>query len=160
LSPADSVDVRVGQVAVLSLEGRAEPINAKVLRINPSVQTNSRSVLVYLRLQSTTGLRQGLYAQGDLQLSQLNTMAVPLSAVRTDKPQPYVQMLVNNQVAHQTVTLGQRGRLAQQAASEPWVAVSGLPAHSQVLPAAVGALREGNPVRLIQAAAPASPAKP
>jgi RND family efflux transporter MFP subunit len=156
LSPADSVDVRIGQEAALSLEGRAQTINAKVLRINPSVQANSRSVLVYLRLQSTTGLKQGMYAQGDLQLSHRKTVALPLSAVRTDKPQPYVQMLMNNKVAHQTV----RGRLATQSNGEQWVAISGLPANSQVLPASVGALREGSPVRLISAAAPASTAKP
>ena len=160
LSPADSVDVRIGQEAALSLEGRAQTINAKVLRINPSVQANSRSVLVYLRLQSTTGLKQGMYAQGELQLSLSKTVAVPLSAVRTDKPQPYVQMLVNNKVAHQTVGLGERGRLATQNNGEPWVAIRDLPPNSQVLPASVGALREGSPVRLISAAAPASTAKP
>jgi RND family efflux transporter MFP subunit len=160
LSPADSVDVRIGQEAALSLEGRAQTINAKVLRINPSVQANSRSVLVYLRLQSTTGLKQGMYAQGDLQLSHRKTVALPLSAVRTDKPQPYVQMLMNNKVAHQTVSVGERGRLATQSNGEQWVAISGLPANSQVLPAYVGALREGSPVRLISAAAPASTAKP
>ena len=160
LSPADSVDVRIGQEAALSLEGRAQTINAKVLRINPSVQANSRSVLVYLRLQSTTGLKQGMYAQGDLQLSHRKTVALPLSAVRTDKPQPYVQMLMNNKVAHQTVSVGERGRLATQSNGEQWVAISGLPANSQVLPASVGALREGSPVRLISAAAPASTAKP
>ena len=160
LSPADSVDVRIGQEAVLSLEGRAQTINAKVLRINPSVQANSRSVLVYLRLQSTTGLRQGMYAQGELQLSLSKTVALPLSAVRTDKPQPYVQMLVNNKVAHQTVGLGERGRLATQNNGEPWVAIRDLPPNSQVLPASVGALREGSPVRLISAAAPSSTAKP
>ena len=160
LSPADSVDVRVGQEAALSLEGRAQTINAKVLRISPSVQANSRSVLVYLRLQSTTGLKQGMYAQGELQLSLSKTVAVPLSAVRTDKPQPYVQMLVNNKVAHQTVSLGERGRLATQNNGEQWVAIRDLPPNSQVLPASVGALREGSPVRLISAAAPASTAKP
>ncbi len=160
LSPADSVDVRIGQEAALSLEGRAQTINAKVLRINPSVQANSRSVLVYLRLQSTTGLKQGMYAQGNLQLSHRKTVALPLSAVRTDKPQPYVQMLMNNKVAHQTVSVGERGRLATQSNGEQWVAISGLPANSQVLPASVGALREGSPVRLISAAAPASTAKP
>ena len=160
LSPADSVDVRIGQEAVLSLEGRAQTINAKVLRINPSVQANSRSVLVYLRLQSTTGLRQGMYAQGELQLSLSKTVALPLSAVRTDKPQPYVQVVSNNKVAHQTVGLGERGRLATQNNGEPWVAIRDLPPNSQVLPASVGALREGSPVRLVSAAAPASTAKP
>lgn len=160
LSPADAMDVRIGQEATLNLEGRAQTITARVLRINPNVQTNSRSVLVYLRLQSTSGLKQGMYAQGDLHIRQLKTVAMPLSAVRTDKPQPYVQTLVNNKVAHQTVTLGQRGRLAQQTTVEPWVAITDLPANSQVLPASVGALREGTSVRLIAPAVSTTPAKP
>jgi hypothetical protein len=161
LSPADSVDVRVGQDAVLNLEGRTQTISAKVQRINPIVQANSRSVLVYLRLQSTAGLKQGMYAQGDLQLSQHKTVALPLSAVRTDKPQPYVQVLNKDKVAHQTVTLGQRGHLANLPSGEPWVAITDLPANSQVLPAAVGALREGTSLRLVSSnPAPATTAKP
>ena len=160
LSPADSVDVRIGQEAVLTLEGRTQTINARVQRINPSVQANSRSVLVYLRLQSTSGLKQGMYAQGELQLSLSKTVAMPLSAVRTDKPQPYVQTLVNNKVAHQTVTLGERGRLASQNNSEQWVAIRDLPPNSQVLPASVGALREGTQLRMNTGSAPAATTAP
>ena len=157
LSPADAVDARVGQEATLNLEGRAQTISAKVQRINPSVQANSRSVLVYLRLQSTAGLKQGMYAQGDLQLSHSKTVALPLTAVRTDKPQPYVQLLNNGKVIHQTVTLGKRGFLANQAKREVWVSIPDLPPNAQVLPAVVGAMREGSQVRLINAA-PATPA--
>ena len=148
LSPADSVDVRVGQEALLSLEGREQQIRARVQRINPSVQSNSRSVLVYLQLQSTSGLRQGMYGQGELQLSQTQGIALPLETVRTDKPQPYVQVLDKDRVMHQTVTLGTRGRLSSGAHAGTWVVVQGLPANTQVLPARVGALREGLNVRI------------
>jgi hypothetical protein len=143
LSPADSVDVRVGQEAVLTLEGRNEPIKAIVKRINPNVQSNSRSVLVYLGLQNITGLRQGLYGQGELKLKQTQAIALPLDAVRTDKPLPYVQLLDKDKVVHQAVTLGARGRLLNQPQGAVYVIVIGLPANSQVLPASVGALREG-----------------
>jgi ribosomal protein L17 len=111
LSPADSIDVRVGQTALLTLEGTDVPVNAVVQRINPNVQANSRSVLVYLRLQNVQGIRQGLYGQGQLELGRQQVLALPLEMVRTDKPQPYVQMLVNGQVVHQNVTLGKRGDL-------------------------------------------------
>ena len=66
LSPADAMDVRVGQQAQLNLEGRDRTLYAQVQRINPNVQANSRSVLVYLRLQNAPGLRQGLYGQGQI----------------------------------------------------------------------------------------------
>jgi RND family efflux transporter MFP subunit len=157
LSPADAMAVRVGQQATLSLEGSAQTISAKVNRINPIVQANSRSVLVYLRLQSTAGLKQGMYGQGELQLRQFQSLALPLSAVRTDKPQPYVQMLNKDKVVHQTVRMGQRGHVDHAAAGEPWVVITDVPANSQVLPASVGSLREGANVRLISPA-PGAPA--
>jgi multidrug efflux system membrane fusion protein len=82
LSPADSMDVRVGQSAMLTLEGRDQPVNAQVQRINPNVQSGSRSVLVYLKLQSTQGLRQGLYGQGQLELGREQVLAAGICAHR------------------------------------------------------------------------------
>jgi RND family efflux transporter MFP subunit len=152
--------IQVG-AAVQIKAASGQLLQGKVRMVAPSVDAQTRNAIVYVDLPAATGsARAGMYAQGDLQLSHRKTVALPLSAVRTDKPQPYVQMLMNNKVAHQTVSVGERGRLATQSNGEQWVAISGLPANSQVLPASVGALREGSPVRLISAAAPASTAKP
>ncbi len=68
LSASDSIDVRVGQDARLQVEGSPRTIPARVARINPSAQPGSRSVVAYLSLGDTTGLRQGLFAQGTLAL--------------------------------------------------------------------------------------------
>ena len=148
LSAADSVGVRVGQRALLQVEGYTEAVPARVARINPSTQAGSRSVLVYLQLQSLPGLRQGLFVQGSLGTEKLKTLAVPLEAVRTDKPLPYLQVLEGEQVRHVSVTLGPRGR----ANNQDLVAVSGLPAGSLVLAGSVGPLREGTAVRQTSAA--------
>ena len=91
IAPADAVAVQVGQTARLTVEGQPEPVQATVARINPSVQAASRSVLVYLRVPASAGMRQGLFAQGEIVTGRLNALAVPLSAVRNDKPQPYIQ---------------------------------------------------------------------
>ncbi len=147
LSPADSIDVRIGQQATLQLEGREQPVTAKVQRINPSVLAGSRSVLVYLRLDNVNGLRQGLYGQGQLALGQHTVLAIPLDSVRTDKPQPYVQVIENNQIKHYVVKTGLRGQLAGQTDTSTWVEVSGLPVNSTVLRSTAGALREGLPVK-------------
>lgn len=144
LSAADSVGVRVGQRAELKVEGHAQPVPARVARINPSTQAGSRSVLVYLQLQSVPGLRQGLFVQGTLGTEKLRTLAVPLEAVRTDKPQPYLQLIDGDKVRHVSVSLGLRGRVDAQ----DLVAVSGLPEGSRVLAGSVGPLREGTQVRL------------
>ena len=147
VSPSESLDVRVGQVAALQLEDRKEKVTAKVKRISPSAQAGSRSVMIYLSLDKPEGLRHGLFAKGMLGLGKSQVMAVPLSAVRTDRPKPYVQVVETNgdqlQVAHKMVTLGARGFDLTQPEAEPWVGVTGLTAGSTVLKGQVGALREG-----------------
>ena len=70
LSPADAAKVRVGQSARLQVEGMGSPVTAKVTRINPSVQAGSRNVLAYLQVPSQAGMRQGLFAQGQIGATQ------------------------------------------------------------------------------------------
>lgn len=150
LSPADSVAVRVGQQATLAVEGAPEPVAATVARINPSAQAGSRSVLVYLAIEPRAGLRQGLFAQGQLATARQRALTVPLSAVRTDKPVPYVQVVEDGRVAHRPVEPGARGT----AEGETVVAVAGVPEGALVLRGAAGALREGTQVRLSAGTAP------
>ena len=90
LSPADSLPVRVGQKARLQLEGSSQDVTATVVRINPSAQGGSRTVPVYLRVDtaSASQLRQGMFVQGLLSTGQTQVLAVELDAVRTDKPAP------------------------------------------------------------------------
>lgn len=144
LSAADSLNVKVGQTALLTVEGATEPLRAKVVRINPSAAVASRAVLVYLAIESPAGLRQGLFAQGVLAVGTSRKLALPLGAVRTDKPQPYVQLLQSAQVVHQTVVLGERGEVE----GVPMIAIaSGLAENARVLSASVGTLREGTAVK-------------
>jgi len=151
LSAADSLEVRVGQAVRLQVEGRAEPVQARVQRINPSAQVGSRSVLVYLQLQGEAGLRQGLFVQGVIGTDVREVLAVPLSSVRTDRAQPYVQVIDNGSVAHRSVQLGPRGTRVDQPQAETWVEISGVAPGVQVLAGALGQLREGLAVQFTQA---------
>ena len=148
LSAADSVKVRIGQTAHLSVEGQGQMVSARVQRINPSAQTGSRSVLVYLQISEVTGLRQGLFAEGVLGTEQRTALAVPVKTVRTDQPAPYVQVIEDLKVRHVPVQLGARGTAREDPQSENWVEVQGLREGSQVLGAHVGRLREGTPVKI------------
>ena len=150
LSAADSMNVRMGQEAVLQIEGSAKPVLAKVARINPSAQAGSRSVMVYLAIAEAEGLRQGLFAQGTLGLGRTSGLAVPLSALRTDKPAPYVQVVENNQVAHKSVEPGARGDTGKEA----MVVVKGLNPGAVVIRGNVGGLREGTPVKFTKPPSP------
>ena len=139
LPASDAAQVRVGMTAQLNIEGQAQPVPAKVLRINPSAQAGSRSVVVYLGVAGGEGLRQGLFAQGSLGTQSLQLLALPITSVRTDKPQPYVQVVQDGVVRHVTVQPGARSESEQQT----WLAVTGLTEGAQVLAASVGAVREG-----------------
>jgi RND family efflux transporter MFP subunit len=150
LSAADSVNVRVGQAALLQVEGSPRPVAARVARINPSAQAGSRSVLAYLTIVDTAGLRQGLFAQGKVATGSASGVAVPLSAVRIDKPAPYVQVVENNRVLHKPVEPGPRG----EAEKETWVGVTGVQAGAVVVRGHVGALREGTLVKFTKAMSP------
>lgn len=143
---AESLQLKIGQRAQLRLEGSTAPVQATLVRINPSAQAASRSVLAYLAIDSAQAklpLRQGLFAQGLLGTGRQAVVAVPLSAVRVDKAQPYVQLLVDGRVAHRPVTLGERGSVAEQ----DMVAINLQPG-AQVIGGSVGTLREGVAVRV------------
>ncbi|MBK6594811.1 MAG: efflux RND transporter periplasmic adaptor subunit [Burkholderiales bacterium] len=144
LNAADSLQVQTGQTAQLSVEGASKALTARVVRINPSAVAGSRAVLVYLALEPSPGLRQGLFAQGSLQTGVTRTLAIPLTSVRTDKPDPYVQLVDKGQVIRQSVTLGVRGELDGRA----MVAVQGVAEGATVLVGSVGSLRSGTPVKV------------
>lgn len=156
LSATDSLEVRVGQSAVLQIEGASQPVTARVVRINPSAQAGSRSVLAYLSIDQASGLRQGLFAQGLLATGRSAGLSVPLNAVRTDKPAPYVQVVENSQVVHRSVELGVRG----EAGNETLVAIRGLAENTIVIKGSAGPLREGTSVRFTPASHAAPSATP
>ena len=147
LPPADSVAVRVGQKARLTLEGSGESLQATVVRISPSAQAGSRTVPVYLAVTPPTGgpaLRQGLFVQGELDVGTADLLTASLDAVRTDKPAPYVQLADNGRVVHRAVRTGQRAQVDGQTV----VAIEGVPEGALVLAGRVGALPEGTALRL------------
>lgn len=144
IAVADANQVRIGQSAQLRFDGATNPVAARVVRINPNATLGSRAVMIYLSIASADTLRQGLYAEGLLATGTVSALALPLSAVRTDKPLPYVQAVVNGQVRHMPVTLGMRGALNDQT----MVAVTGVPEGTVVLTGGVGPMQVDTEVTL------------
>ena len=151
LTAADASLVRPGMKAQMKIEGMDDPVTAKVLRISPTAQAASRSVLVYLGIEGQEGLRQGLFTEGTLGTRSIQALAVPLSSVRTDKPQPYVQVLEADQVRHVTVQPGTRTEKTLNNITLTWVEVQGLSEGAQVLSASAGSVREGTQVKFTAA---------
>jgi RND family efflux transporter MFP subunit len=142
LSAEDASRVRLGQSEQITMEGSDQSVTAKVVRVNPNTSAGSRAVVVYLALAPHPLLRQGLFVQGGLSTGSRTSPALPITAVRTDKPVTYVQIIVGDKVEHQPVVTGFIGDVKGQAMVE----IIGLPPGTRALTGSVGTLLAGTPV--------------
>ena len=164
VAPEDVVQLRLGQLAQVQVDGLPQPLQARLVRINPSAQAGTRSVLAYLELPASAqeaGLRQGLFGRGQIELLRKRALVVPASALRYEQAKPYVLTVVDGKTAVRSVTLGASGNALFGARPESVVEItSGLEAGATVLRASVGSLREGTRLKLPSAAASAAAAAP
>jgi RND family efflux transporter MFP subunit len=155
LAPEEVAALAIGRTATLQVDGLATPVNARVARINPSAQAGTRAIMVYLAVDPQPSLRQGLFVRGTIELERTRTLALPLSAVRTDQAQPYVLQVREGKAVAAPVRLGARGVVGNEA----WVEIaSGVDDGATVLTAGAGLVRDGTPVRLAPAETPGVPA--
>jgi len=160
LSPDDVALVHIGSTARLQVDGLSEPVSARIARINPSAAAGTRAIPVYLSLKKHPALRQGLFAQGQIELDKRQALAVPASSVRTEGARTYVLLIQGERAVRRTVTLGATSPVAGAAADAPaMVAVpSGLPASGPNPKVSVGALADGAAIRLNATPGTAAPA--
>ena len=86
--------------------------------------------------------------------SRADVLTVPLDAVRTDKPAPYLQTLKDGRVVYAPVKTGTRAVVGGQTL----VAVEGVPEGTVVIAGRIGLLREGTAVAVAASAATAAAA--
>ena len=153
VAPQDLAALQIGAKARLAVDGGSQTLSASVVRINPSAQAGSRSVMAYLAVAPHPSLRSGLFARGWIELDRRNALALPLSAVRTDQAQPYAIALVAGRAALRPLTLGRRGVVDGIDSVE---ILGGVAAGEQVLAASAGLVPSG--VRLLLPAPAAAPA--
>jgi membrane fusion protein, multidrug efflux system len=159
VAPEDVLALRVGQAARVQVEGLAEALAAKVVRINPSAQGGTRNVTAYLEVAAHPALRQGLFARASIDTARKSALLVPASAVRLDQAQPYVLAVAEGVAVDKAVTLGARGEALVQGKAEAVVEVSsGLAPGTPVLRGTVGALRAGARLAMPASAPPVAAA--
>jgi RND family efflux transporter MFP subunit len=147
----DVLAVRVGQNASLQVDGLATPVPARVARINPSTQAGTRAVMVYLQVlpgAAAAGLRQGLFAQGRIELDRKTALVVPASTLRFDQARPYVLAVAGGKAQQRAVTLGTKGEVEFDGRREAAVEVAGVNEGDTLLRGTVGALRDGTAITL------------
>jgi RND family efflux transporter MFP subunit len=153
LTPEQIGDVKIGQSASISTDAGTSLV-ARVLRISPVAQAGNRTVAVYLQpLKASPALRHGAFVQGQLELGRTQVLAVPENVVRTDKPEPYVQVVHNGEVAHVRIKVLGKG----QHKGETYTEIEGVVEGSLILQASLGLVREGSTVALQSDKASAAP---
>ncbi|MGK5022725.1 efflux RND transporter periplasmic adaptor subunit [Janthinobacterium sp. LB2P10] len=148
--------IKLGQDVHFKVDGfGARDFAGKVTRINPTTESGSRAMLVYIAVDNgDSALRGGMFAKGSI-VTERSIVAplVPLTAVRDEKQGPVVYALVNNKVVAQPVTLGLRND------EEGYAEVrSGLVAGAKVIVARLDGVKPGHSVTF--AAQPGTPAAP
>ena len=149
--------IKLGQDVRFKVDGfGARDFAGKVTRINPTTESGSRAMLVYIAVDNADGaLRGGMFAKGSI-VTERSPVAplVPLTAVRNEKTGPVVYALVNNKVVEQPVTLGLRNE------DEGYAEVkSGLLPGTKVIVARLDGVKPGHGVTFATpATAPAAPA--
>lgn len=147
VAPEDVAALRIGAAAQLKVDGIAEQLLARVARINPSTQPGTRSVMVYFELERHPALRQGLFANGSVELGRITALAVPQSSVRVDRSRPYVLVVEGDRIVQREVQLGMRAQAGRS--GEELVALqAGVEEGATVLAGSIGIVRDGTPVRL------------
>jgi membrane fusion protein, multidrug efflux system len=108
---AEIPGVKIGQEISFTVDGfDKQQFTGKVERINPSAETGSRSIAIFVAIPNQNQmLKGGMFASGKLAAQargQIN--AIPLVALREEGGQNYVFVVEKNKIQRKPVTVGIR----------------------------------------------------
>jgi HlyD family secretion protein len=106
VTEADMHAVRPGQlVNIGTVEGLS--IKGRVRTMAPTVQSNNRTAIAYVDLPANSGARPGMFARGEINISQASALMVPAASVIVQDGYAYLYVVRdNNSVQRRRVTTG------------------------------------------------------
>jgi multidrug efflux pump subunit AcrA (membrane-fusion protein) len=134
--------------AVVRAPIAGQPYKGRIDRINPTTETGSRMIAVYVLLPNDDGrLRGGMFAKVRLQIGgEAPVATLPVTAVRDDRGQSYVWVIAGGKLARRSVATGVRDERSQRIEI-----TSGLKADEQVIGTKFDNLREGMLANIVSA---------
>lgn len=145
--PAESLSqLKPGARALVQLPGRAEPLEARLRSVAPTVDPQTRLGLAYVDLPAGTGLRAGSFLQGSFEQGAAEALHVPQSAVQMREGFAYVfKAGADGRVQQVKVSLGRRQ-------GDRVEVLQGLEPGARIVAAGVGFLADGDRVQVVNAA--------
>ena len=149
---SDILGIAPGQEVAVRVEGLAQPMPARVARINPATQAGSRSIMAYLQLDNPQSLlRSGMFGEARLTLSKKSgVLALPQSALQGNGDSFFVYAIEGDKLDRKTVQTGITGSDGDAVLVE---ITGGLAPGAQVVRRNLGNLPTGATVKVLQAAA-------
>lgn len=149
--PAESLaQLRPGARVQVQLPGRAEPVEARLRTLAPTVDAQSRMGLAYVDLPAGTGLRAGSFLQGSFEQGSGEALHVPQGAVQLREGFAYVfKAAADGRVQQLKVSLGRRQ-------GDRVEVLQGLEPTARIVAAGVGFLVDGDRVQVVNGAAAAA----
>lgn len=149
---SDILGIVPGQEVAVRVEGLAQPMPARVARINPATQAGSRSIMAYLQLDNPQSLlRSGMFGEARLTLSKKSgVLALPQSALQSNGDSFFVYAIEGDRLERKTVQTGITGSDGDAVLVE---ISGGLAPGAQVVRRNLGNLPTGATVKVLQAAA-------
>lgn len=121
--------VKVGAEILFAVDGfPGRKFSGKVERVNPTADAGSRSIAVFVAIPNPdASLRGGMFANGTLAASGVETDVIPITAIQEEGGQKFVLVVKNGKVERRSVSVGtpnvERGMVPVREGLEPGVQV-------------------------------------
>jgi hypothetical protein len=142
-------DVKVGQAARVTTADGVQLVGT-VRTVAPTVQSGTRTGLVYVDLPKPEGARPGMFARGEIEVSKSNAITLPLASIVVRDGFSYVFVVNEKQgVERRRIQTGtvRNGRVE---------VLTGLTVRDRVVERGAGFLKEGDTIRVVESDEPST----
>lgn len=98
--------LKPGQPATIAAAGKSEPLKGSVRLVSPVVDATTRLGSVHIAIDDDAAARPGMFGNASVTISEVEAIALPLSAVTSDGSQSTVNLVENDVVKSVPVETG------------------------------------------------------
>jgi HlyD family secretion protein len=106
VTESDILRLKLGQPASITVAGTKTPITGSVRLISPVVDAVTRMGSVHIAIDDDQAARAGMYGNADITIGQADDIALPLSAITSEKNVTTVRLVTDGVVRLQEVRTG------------------------------------------------------
>lgn len=144
VSESDLVKLQVGQTAELTIVGAATPLMGTVRLVEPTIDPTTRLGRVRISFADSSAVRAGMFVEAAILVAELETLAVPVTAVGSFNGKSTVMAIAKNIAGRKEVETGIR--------MGGWIEItSGLTAGETVVTKAGAFVRQGDQINPVPA---------